>query len=147
MEILRIYIVLSDLLPEAVSYTHLYVNGREVGYSEDSYTAHEFNITDYLVPGENTLAVMVYRWSDGSFLENQDFIRLSGIFRDVFLFSKDKVELRDYFIKTDLDDEYVNADLNVDVDLRDFGASDALKDGLTVTGKLYDPQGLSLIHI
>ncbi|WP_052446623.1 glycoside hydrolase family 2 TIM barrel-domain containing protein [Candidatus Soleaferrea massiliensis] len=118
---------------------YVYVNGREVGYSEDSYTAHEFNITDYLVPGENTLAVMVYRWSDGSFLENQDFIRLSGIFRDVFLFSKDKVELRDYFIKTDLDDEYVNSDLTIDVDIRNHG--EAAAEGYKVVGNLYDADG------
>lgn len=64
---------------------YVYVNGQKVGYSEDSYTAHDFNITPYLHTDgtPNTLAVKVFRWSDGSFLENQDFIRLSGIFRDV----------------------------------------------------------------
>ncbi|WP_197068340.1 glycoside hydrolase family 2 TIM barrel-domain containing protein [Candidatus Soleaferrea massiliensis] len=121
---------------------YLWVNGQEVGYAEDSTGRMEFNITDCIVPGEsNTLTAEVYRWSDGSWIENQDMIRLSGIYRDVYLQSKDQVEIRDFTVVTDLDDEYVNADLNVDVDLRDFGASDALKDGLTVTGKLYDPQG------
>lgn len=74
---------------------YLYINGQRVGYAEDSYTVDEFNITDYLQPGENTIAVEVYRWSTGSYLENQDFIRLSGIFRDVYLYSKNDVELRD----------------------------------------------------
>ena len=61
---------------------YLYVNGQQVGYAEDSYTSDEFNITSYLKAGENTIAVEVYRWSTGSYLENQDFIRYSGIFRD-----------------------------------------------------------------
>ena len=74
---------------------YLYINGQRVGYAEDSYTVDEFNITDYIHPGENTIAVEVYRWSTGSYLENQDFIRLSGIFRDVYLYSKNDVELRD----------------------------------------------------
>ncbi len=65
----------------------------------------EFNITPYLKEGENTIAVEVYRWSTGSYLENQDFIRLSGIFRDVYLYSKDDVELRDFFVTTDLDEK------------------------------------------
>ena len=73
-----------------------------MGYSEDSYTAHDFNITPYLHTDgtPNTLAVKVFRWSDGSFLENQDFIRLSGIFRDVSIYSKANVELRDFFVHT-----------------------------------------------
>ncbi|WP_052446622.1 glycoside hydrolase family 2 TIM barrel-domain containing protein [Candidatus Soleaferrea massiliensis] len=119
---------------------YVYVNGRQVGYSEDSYTAHEFNITDYLKKGEkNTLAVQVYRWSTGSYLENQDFIRLSGIFRDVFLYSKDEVELRDYFIKTDLDENYVNSDLIIEADVRNNGAE--LAEGYKVVGNLYDADG------
>ena len=71
---------------------YVWVNGEYAGYSEDSYTAAEFNISPYLnAAGENnTIAVQVYRWSDGSYLEDQDFIRLSGIFRDVFLYSKDR---------------------------------------------------------
>lgn len=80
---------------------YLYINGERVGYAEDSYTADEFNITPYLQEGTNTIAVEVYRWSTGSYLENQDFIRLSGIFRDVYLYSKADVEIRDYFVKTE----------------------------------------------
>ena len=65
---------------------YLWVNGEKVGYSEDSFTPAEFDITEYVQEGDNTLAVEVYRWSDGSWLEDQDFIRLSGIFRDVYLY-------------------------------------------------------------
>ena len=119
---------------------YVYVNGHEVGYSEDSYTAHDFNITPYLnATGEdNTLAVKVYRWSDGSFLENQDFIRMSGIFRDVYLSSKDDVELRDFFVHTTLDDkeDMINSDatLALDVDVRSLDP--AVSGDYTVTATL-----------
>lgn len=100
---------------------YLWINGQEVGYSEDSFTPAEFHITPYLTEGENVLAVEVYRWCDGSWLEDQDFIRLSGIFRDVYLYSTDKVQIRDFTVVTDLDEEYVNADLNVQVNVRNLG--------------------------
>ena len=84
---------------------YLYVNGHKVGYSTDSFTAHDFNITPYLNEnGENTIALKVFRWSIGSWLENQDFIRQSGIYRDVYLYSKDAAEIRDFFVKTKFDD-------------------------------------------
>jgi beta-galactosidase len=102
---------------------YLWVNGQYVGYSEDSYTPAEFDLTPYLQPGENQIAAQVYRWSTGSYLENQDFIRLSGIFRDVFLYAKEKVELRDFFVTTDLDSFYENANLNLEVSLRNFSNS------------------------
>ena len=66
---------------------YVWINGQMVGYSEDSMTPAEFNVTPYLQKGKNTLAVEVYRWSDGSYLEDQDFIRFSGIYRNVYLFS------------------------------------------------------------
>ncbi len=92
---------------------YLFVNGVKVGYSEDSYTTHKFNITKYLKKDknnkfsnvENTIAIQLYRFSDGSYLENQDMIRLNGIFRDVYLISKNKVEIRDIFIKPEVDNE------------------------------------------
>lgn len=115
---------------------YLYVNGERVGYAEDSYTADEFNITDYLKEGENTIAVEVYRWSTGSYLENQDFIRLSGIFRDVYLYSKDKVEIRDFFVKTDLDENYENAILTLDADIRSLDKNVSGK--YTVKADLYE---------
>ncbi len=81
---------------------YIWLNGQKVGYSEDSYTAAEFDLTPYVKPGNNTLAVEVYRWSDGSYLEDQDFWRLSGIFRDVTLFAQPQVHVRDLFLKAGL---------------------------------------------
>jgi len=100
---------------------YLWVNGQKVGYAEDSYTPSEFDITKYLRKGTNTMAVQVYRWSTGSYLENQDFIRISGIFRDVFLYSKAEVELRDFFIKPTLSDDFKNGKLEVEATVRNFG--------------------------
>ena len=96
---------------------YLWINGKRVGYSQGSRTPAEFDISQYLKDGENIVAVEVYRWSDGSYLEDQDFWRLSGIFRDVYLWSTPKTHIRDFSIITDLDDEYQNAQLNVDVEI------------------------------
>ena len=82
---------------------YVWVNGQKVGYSEDSRLPAEFNVTKYVRPGENTLAVEVYRFSDGSYLEDQDFWRLSGIFRDVELVSRAPLHLRDFYARTHLD--------------------------------------------
>ena len=96
---------------------YLYVNGHKVGYSTDAFTAHDFNITPYLEAGENTIALKVFRWSIGSWLENQDFIRQSGIYRDVYLYSKDEAEIRDFFVKTQfVDRTSVDSDVNVTVE-------------------------------
>ena len=121
---------------------YLWVNGKYIGYAEDSFTRDEFNITDALdfsEGNENVITVEVYRWSDGSYIENQDMVRLSGIFRDVYLTSKDDVEIRDYTVVTDLDDTYTDADLNVDVDVRNLSAEDV--SGWSVEGNLYDSEG------
>ncbi len=99
---------------------YLWVNGRKVGYSQGSMTPAEFNLTPYLKKGENLLAVEVYRWSDGSYMEDQDMWRLSGIFREVYLFSTPQVHIRDFFVKTDLDSSYKNARLSLDIDLRNY---------------------------
>ncbi len=120
---------------------YLYINGVRVGYAEDSYTTDEFNITEYLKEGENTIAAEVYRWSTGSYLENQDFIRYSGIFRDVNLYSKDKVEIRDVFIKTDLDSAYRDATLTLDACVRNLGSQEAEGAGYAVTAELYESDG------
>lgn len=118
---------------------YLYINGEKVGYAEDSYTTDDFNITSYLKRGqENTIALEVYRWSTGSYLENQDFIRYSGIFRDVNLYSKAKVELRDFFVKTELDDNYENAVLTLDADVRNLGLASAAGKNYTVEADLYE---------
>jgi len=92
---------------------YLWVNGKKVGYSQDSFTAAEFNISPYLKSGTNTLAVEVYRWSDGSYLELQDMWRLSGIFRDVDLIARNQSHIQDIKVTTNLDNNYQNAVLNV----------------------------------
>jgi len=79
---------------------YIWVNGQKVGYSQDSWTPAEFNITRYLTEGKNTVRLEVFRWSDGSYLEDQDGWRMSGIFRDVFLIAKPKINIRDFFVKT-----------------------------------------------
>ena len=125
---------------------YVWVNGEQVGYSEDSYTAAEFDISKYLKPAgqENTISVQVYRWSDGSYLEDQDFIRLSGIFRDVFLFAKNKeASLFDFSYTTDLDEQYQNAELEVKVALRGY-AKEAAK-GYRVETILYDKNGKEVL--
>lgn len=97
---------------------YLFVNGKKVGYSEDSYLPAEFNLTPYLKKGSNVLAVEVYRFTDGSYLECQDFWRFSGIFRDVFLWTAPKTQVRDFFFQADLDKNYENATVSLDVELK-----------------------------
>ncbi len=85
---------------------YLWVNGKKVGYSQGSRTAAEFDVTDYLKQGSNKVAVEVYRWSDGSYLEDQDFWRLSGIYRNVFLWSTPESHMRDFEVSASLDNDY-----------------------------------------
>ena len=115
---------------------YVWVNGRKVGYAEDSCTAHEFDITEYLAEGENLLAVEVYRWSDGSFLEDQDFIRFSGIFRSVMLFSTPETEIRDFFWKPSFAPGFSRAEVDLSVELRGKGGRSGVK--REVEAALYD---------
>ncbi len=92
---------------------YLWINGRKAGYSQGSRTPAEFDITPYLKDGRNLIAAEVYRWSDGSYLECQDFWRLSGIFRDVYLYAAPKMHIRDFEVITDLDENYRDAVLTV----------------------------------
>lgn len=97
---------------------YLWINGKFVGYSEDSKTPAEFDVTPYVKAGsENFLAVEAYRFSDGSYLEAQDFWRMSGITRDVVLYSKPKLNISDFFVKAGLDENYENGTLDVSVDI------------------------------
>lgn len=99
---------------------YIWLNGDLVGYSEDTFTAAEFDLTPYLIAGDNKLAVEVYRWSDASWLEDQDFWRLSGIFRDVYLYAPPAVHIDDFFIQTELDTDYKDANLKVVIDVLDY---------------------------
>ena len=94
---------------------YLWVNGQRVGYSEDSYLPSEFNITQYLTEGENVMALQVYRFTSGSFLECQDYWRLTGIQRHCFLWAAPKVRIADFFFTTDLDNSYKNAKASIEV--------------------------------
>jgi len=92
---------------------YVWVNGDMVGYSEDTFTPAEFDLTPYLIEGENTIAVEVYRWCDASWLEDQDFWRLSGIFRDVYLYTRPDAHIYDLTVRAGLDDNYTNGKLTV----------------------------------
>ncbi|MBQ7455861.1 MAG: DUF4981 domain-containing protein [Clostridia bacterium] len=93
---------------------YLWVNSIPAGYAEDSFTTHEFDITDYLIPGgENVIAVKVLRWCDGSWIEDQDMFDLSGIFRDVYLYATPQVRVRDFSIVTDFDETFTDSTLEV----------------------------------
>lgn len=119
---------------------YVWINGQRVGYSEDSKTPAEFNITKYLRPGKNLLAVQIFRWCDGSFLEDQDFFRISGITRDVYLLAKNPVHLFDFRSITSLDSKYQNGIFSLNLNIRNLGKDQPaiqveaklLKDGTAV---------------
>ncbi|MFJ8958410.1 glycoside hydrolase family 2 TIM barrel-domain containing protein [Lentzea sp. NPDC102401] len=115
---------------------YLWVNGTKVGYREGSYTPSEFDITDNVRAGSNLIAVEVYRFPDGDWMEDQDMIRLSGIFRPVYLYSLPSAHLRDFTITTPLRDNYTNADLAVAVIVRNNGGQQP--GTFTVETQLYD---------
>ncbi|MFI3258575.1 MAG: glycoside hydrolase family 2 TIM barrel-domain containing protein [Rikenellaceae bacterium] len=97
---------------------YLWVNGKYVGYSEDSKLEAEFNITKYLKAGENTIAFQVFRWCDGTYLEDQDFFRFAGVGRDCYLYAREKVRLNDIRITPDLDENYCDGELNIELDVK-----------------------------
>ncbi len=96
---------------------YLWVNGDLVGYSEDTFTPAEFDLTPYLIDGDNKLAIEVYRWCDASWLEDQDFWRLSGIFRDVYLYAAPPMHIADFSVQGLLDNDYEHGTLQVEVDV------------------------------
>lgn len=113
---------------------YLYVNGKFVGYGEDSFTPTEFDITDYITEGVNRIGVEVYQRSSASWLEDQDFFRFSGIFRDVFVYAVPEVHVRDLFVHTNISDDYKDCNLKIDAEItyhredRDYTATMILKD-------------------
>jgi beta-galactosidase len=123
---------------------YLWINGQEVGYSQGSRLPAEFDITPYVRAGENTVAVRVYRWSDGSYLEDQDFWRLSGIYRDVYLLAIPQVHVQDYGVRTELDAEYRHAVLKLRTEIRNNGAKDA--SGYRLEATLWDDGGQPVIE-
>ncbi len=115
---------------------YVWINGRMAGYSEDSMTPAEFNITEYLKPGANTLAAEVYRWCDGSYLEDQDMFRMSGIYRNVYLFATPQVHIRDFSVRTDLDENYTDATLMIRPKIANYAGRDVK--GWNIEAQLYD---------
>lgn len=118
---------------------YLWVNGEIVGYSEDTFTPADFDLTPYLKEGENKLAVEVYRWCDASWLEDQDFWRMSGIFREVFLYSTPQLHIYDFKVNTDLDEDYKDSDLIINANVINHDGKYTGK--LLVEGQLYDKEG------
>ncbi|MBJ6367009.1 glycoside hydrolase family 2 TIM barrel-domain containing protein [Snuella sedimenti] len=122
---------------------YVWVNGKLLGYSEDSMLPTHFDVTPYLQSGTNTLAVKAFRWSDGVYLEDQDHWRLSGIHRDVYLTSAPKVQLYDFFVQTDLDDHYENATLKIRPRIKVFEDSDF--SNYTLEAKLFDENNAEVL--
>lgn len=117
----------------------IYLNGKKVGMTKASKTPAEFDITPFLKSGTNVLAVQVFRWSDGSYLEDQDFWRLSGIERNVYLYAVPKQTIWDFFLKGDLDQTYTDGLFSADVDVRKFAKENPA--GGSVTVSLLDKTG------
>jgi beta-galactosidase len=122
----------------------IYVNGKKVGMTKASKSPAEFNITKYLKKGNNLLALQVFRWHDGSYLEDQDFWRLSGIERDVFLYALPKLTVWDFFLKGDLDAQYKDGLFSATVDLRQF-AGNTVKAG-TLVVEVQDKAGKTVFN-
>jgi len=118
---------------------YVWVNGQKVGYAQDSRTIVSFNVSKYLRQGSNKLAVQVFRWSDGSYLEDQDFWRLSGIYRNVYLVARPKVYLEECFATTTFEKSYEDAVLELELSLRNSSAT-SLKKGI-IEVELYDAGG------
>ncbi|SDL55495.1 beta-galactosidase [Pedobacter sp. ok626] len=120
----------------------IYVNGNKVGMTKASKTPSEFNISSYLKKGQNLLAVQVFRWHDGSYLEDQDFWRLSGIERDVYLYALPKLSVWDFFFKADLDERYIDGRFNAAIDVRQFKGNTLNRGSLSLV--LLDKSGKSV---
>ncbi len=119
----------------AKSALEVYVNGEFVGYSQGSMTPHEFNVTKVLKPGENVITAKLYRYSDGSYLEDQDMWWLCGIYREVYLFAEPKLCLRDFYFKTDFDDTYTDSNVTLNMYINNYNN---IRGKMTASAKLID---------
>jgi beta-galactosidase len=111
---------------------YLWVNEELVGYSQGSKTPAEFDVTDFVKSGKNSISVEVYRWCDGSYIEDQDMWRLSGLSRSVQIYSRPKSRIADYKVKAGLDSEYIDGTLDLEVDIKGDDKSDAASENLTL---------------
>ena len=122
----------------------VWLNGKFVGYAEDSFLPSEFNITPYLQEGENIFSVWVIRWSDGSFLEDQDQWRLSGIHREVYLMAEPKLRIADFFYQTKLDKHYKDALLSIRPGIENLTGHEMT--GYVLKAQLYDEAGKPVLQ-
>ena len=122
---------------------YVWVNGNYVGYAEDSFTGHEFDINKYLRKGENNVSVQVFRWCDGSWLEDQDFIRLSGIMRDVYIYAVPEVHIQDFQIDATLTNNYTDGLLKTTAWI--YNSTSAASGNYTVELSLYNDKGTEVI--
>jgi beta-galactosidase len=122
---------------------YCWLNGQFVGFGKGSRVPAEFDVTGLVQAGDNLLSVRVHRWSDGSYLEDQDHWRLSGIHRDVYLAASPKFQIYDFFVQTGLDGEYRDADLKIHAKVRNFGT--AAPEGWVLEGRVYDDHGRSVL--
>ena len=136
----RVHIVFDG----ADSFLRVWLNGKELGFSKDSRTPAEWDITDHVKPGENLLAAQVLRWSDGSWLEDQDFWRFSGLYRDVYLRSPPAQHVRDFFVKPELDAACRDGRLSVEAEIRNTAATPSV---LTLSGVLRDAEGRTVARL
>ena len=135
----RVYISFEGV--EAAYY--VYINGKEVGYSEDTFSPHRFDLTDYLADGENLLAVKVHKLIDGTWFETQDMMHDGGIFRDVYIKSEPLVKIRDYTVVTDLDDDNKNATLRISADVQNLSSTDM--QGWSIRVRVLEENGTDLL--
>ncbi len=124
---------------------YLWVNEQEIGYSQGSRLPAEFDLTGVVKPGTNTLSAQVFRWCDGSYLEDQDFWRLSGIYRDVYLVARPQAYIRDFRVRTDLDAAYRDAGLSVRVTVCNAGTDETMEG--TVTALLHNADGELVVEL
>ena len=126
-------------MEKVASASFVWINGQEVGYNEGAQEPAEYNITKYLKPGKNTIAVHVVKYSDGYYLEGQDYWRLAGIFDDVWIYATPSVRLFDWYVVTDLDDNYKDADLNLDIYIKKY--TDSPEATYRLKADLFDAKG------
>ena len=123
-------------MEKTASASFVWINGQEVGYNEGAQEPAEYDVTSFLKPGKNTIAVNVMKYSDGVYLESQDYWRLAGIFDDVWLYAKEDVHIFDWYAATDLDENYENAKLNLQITVKNQSKTD--KQNYKVRTSLFD---------
>jgi len=126
-------------MEKTASASFVWINGKEIGYNEGAQEPAEYDITRFLKPGKNTIAIIVFKYSDGYYLEDQDYWRLAGIFDDIWLYATPKTYVFDWVATTDLDEKYTDAKLDLNVDIRNSSAN--YLSGNTLRAVLYGPDG------